>query len=49
MYYRIEIPNLFLEVEKMVYLDCDIIINRDLSEILDYDVKNYAIGAPNDF
>lgn len=49
MYYRIEIPNLFKNIERMVYLDCDVIINQDLSKILDYNIENYAIGAPNDF
>lgn len=49
MYYRIEIPNLFSNVKKMVYLDCDVIIDGDLSKILDYDVEIYAIWAPNDF
>lgn len=49
MYYRIEIPNLFKNIEKMVYLDCDVIINQDLSKILDYNIEDYAIWAPNDF
>lgn len=49
MYYRIEIPNLFPQVNKIVYLDCDVIINGDLSEILNCNLDNYAIWAPNDF
>ena len=49
MYYRIEIPNLFKNIKKMIYLDCDVIVNQDLSKILSYDIENYAIGAPDDF
>ena len=41
-YYRLfitdVIPN---DIEKIIYLDCDIIVNKDISELWEYDITNY--------
>ncbi len=34
-----------MDIDKIVYLDCDIIINNDLSEIWSVALENYHIGA----
>lgn len=33
------------EIEKVLYLDCDIIIRKDISELFNTDIQNYVIGA----
>lgn len=45
MYYRILIPELLYQYKKVLYLDCDIIINRDVLDLYNYDLNNYTIGA----
>lgn len=48
-YYRILIPTLFKEkVKKILYLDCDLIVQCDLSELFEKDVSNYYVGAVED-
>lgn len=45
-YYRISIPELFdNSVEKVIYLDCDLIIKHDLQELWQIGLENYAIAA----
>lgn len=48
MYYRIEIPELFRNIDKILYLDCDIIVDQDISDVFDYNLEGFAIGAPSD-
>lgn len=48
MYFRIWIPEILINVNKILYLDCDIIINWDISSIFDYNIDKCAIWAPND-
>lgn len=45
MYYRFIIPEIFKDYEKVLYLDGDIIINCDIAELYDIDLKNNWIGA----
>ena len=44
-YYRIFIPNLFPEYEKVLYLDCDITIVGDVSELYNTQIHGYYVGA----
>ncbi|MFI3296362.1 MAG: glycosyltransferase family 8 protein [bacterium] len=45
-YYRILAPMLLpMQVNKILYLDVDIIICKDISELYNTDISNYAIGA----
>jgi len=45
-YYRISIPELFdQKVERCIYLDCDLIVNRDIKELWEVDLDGYAVGA----
>lgn len=48
MYYRVEIPEIFKDLDRMLYLDCDIIVDKDISIIFDTDLEWYAIWAPTD-
>jgi lipopolysaccharide biosynthesis glycosyltransferase len=45
-YYRISIPELFDEnVEKVIYLDCDIIIKQDIQTLWEFNLENHPIAA----
>ena len=45
-YYRILIPNFIPhEVNKILYLDCDIIVKKDLSDMWNTDISNYYLAA----
>lgn len=47
-YYRFFIAELFPQYEKAVYLDCDIIVNGDISELYNVDLGNNLLGAVRD-
>ncbi len=45
-YYRISIPELFDEsTKRCIYLDCDVIIKADITELWDMDLEGHAIAA----
>lgn len=45
-YYRILLPEIIdKSINKILYLDCDIIIIDEISEIFEYEIDNYALGA----
>lgn len=45
MYYRIFIPELFYHCDKVVYLDCDVIVNRDIAQLYEIDLGDAPLGA----
>ena len=49
-YYRFFIPELFPEISKGLYLDCDIIITTDISELYHTELgENYLAAIPEEF
>jgi len=44
-YYRIFIPNLFPQYRKVLYLDCDITVLADISELYNTHIHGYYVGA----
>lgn len=45
-YYRLLAPILLPDsVDKVLYLDCDMIINKSLNDLYNINVENYALGA----
>lgn len=44
-YYRILIPEILNEYKKVLYLDCDIVIQRDVAELYNEDIGNNVLGA----
>ncbi len=49
-YYRISIPDLLSEnVQKAVYLDCDIIVKTDITKFWSINIDKYFLGAVEDF
>lgn len=47
-YYRFMIASLLPEVDKLIYLDCDMIILDSLSELFETDIKDYWIAGVED-
>lgn len=48
-YYRISIPELLDDyIEKAIYLDCDLIVKKNISKLWNLDISDYAIGAVED-
>ena len=44
-YFRFFIPNLFPQYEKVLYLDCDIVVLSDITELYNTDIKKYLVAA----
>ena len=44
-YYRMFIADMFPHVEKAIYLDSDTVVQGDISELYDFDIENYDLGA----
>ncbi len=44
-YYRLFIASLFPQYDKIIYLDCDLVVLGDVSELYNYDLKGGIIGA----
>ena len=45
IYYRLFIPTLFPNLDKAIYLDCDICVRADIAELYSYNVENNLLGA----
>lgn len=48
-YYRALIPELLPRVNKVAYIDCDLVVVRDIAELYDVDISQYSIGAVKNF
>lgn len=44
-YFRLLIPELFSAFSRVVYLDCDLVVNRDIADILPPDMGDNLLGA----
>lgn len=44
-YYRLFIASLFPQYEKIVYLDCDLVVLGDISELYNADLEGYILAA----
>ena len=47
-YYRLLAPSLLPNVDKAIYLDSDLIVDADVSELFDTDVTGYPLAATRD-
>ena len=43
VYYRLELSNLILDFDKIIYLDIDTIVHKDLTELFNIDIGKYYI------
>ena len=48
MYYRLFLPWLLPDCERVLYLDCDILVRGSLSELYDFDLEDNYVGAAHD-
>ena len=44
-YYRLQLPSLLAHAEKCIYLDCDVLVCQDLSELFCLDIKEKYIAG----
>lgn len=44
MYYRLSIPKL-IQSDKVLYLDCDVLVRKDISALFDIDITTYYAAA----
>jgi len=47
-YYRILLPTVFPLLSKILYLDCDILVLKDISPLFNIDMTHYAVAAVED-
>ena len=47
-YLRLLAPSLLPHIGKALYLDCDLIVNGDISELWNLDITDYAVAAVHD-
>ncbi len=47
-YYRLKAPSLLPEVGRIIYLDCDVVVNSSLDELFNMDLDGLAIGGVSD-
>lgn len=48
-YYRLVLTTLVNpDIDKMLYLDCDVVVLRDLEELMSLNIDNYGVAAIND-
>ncbi len=47
-YYRYVIPSMLQSLSKLIYLDCDLIVNSDIEELYNIDLEDNYIGAVQD-
>ena len=43
--YRLFIPDILADVDKVLYIDCDVIVNLDIAELWNIDIKNYSLAG----
>lgn len=48
-YYRLFVPSIFENFQKILYLDCDIIVLEDVAALYRQDLEGRAAGAARDF
>jgi lipopolysaccharide biosynthesis glycosyltransferase len=47
-YYRFLVPDLFKDYDRVLYLDCDMVVNRDITELYFTDLEGYYAAVVRD-
>jgi lipopolysaccharide biosynthesis glycosyltransferase len=47
-YLKFDLPDLIPSLDKLLYLDSDVIIQKDLSDLFEIDINDYYLGAVKD-
>lgn len=45
MFYRLKLASILKDIKKVIYLDCDIIVIKSLSELNSVDITNHVVAA----
>ena len=48
MYARFLLPSMLPDLDKVIYLDCDLVVNGDLKDLWDFDVNGVAVAMAPD-
>lgn len=48
IFFRLFIPDLFLQYDKGIYIDCDVVLTEDIGKLFDIDLGDNLIGACRD-
>lgn len=48
IYFRIFMPYIMPDYDKAIYLDCDLVLNKDIDILFDYPIENNLVGAVRD-
>ena len=48
IYYRFLLPDLLVNIDKILYLDCDIIVTGSIKELWETDIRRHACGVIED-
>ena len=48
IFYRIFIANMFPEMERAIYIDCDVVLVSDIAELYDTDIGDNILGVVSD-
>ncbi len=47
-YYRLKLPTLLPDIERIIYFDCDIVVNTSLSELFQIDMGDCVVAGVHD-
>lgn len=47
-YYRLMLPEILKDIDKVLYLDCDIIVSSSIQSLWEIDINNYAVAGIRD-
>ena len=47
-YYRLKLPTLLSDVERVIYFDCDVVVNTSLRELFDIDMGDCIVAGVSD-
>ena len=47
-YYRLKLPSLLPDIDKIIYFDCDVVVNSSLKELFNTDITDYPVAGVHD-
>jgi len=47
-YYRLKAPSLLPNIDKIIYFDCDVVVNTSLKPLFDIDISDYLLAGVSD-
>ena len=47
-YYRLKLPSLLPDIDKIIYFDCDFVVNHSLKELFETDMENCLLAGVQD-